>query len=128
MKFAQAKREVVFFEDQGFGELIQTGRATCNSVVQSISHVYLEFLYSEWLPHTKTLLSNKKLELVQQNRDLGVPEAHDGAKRVTFEQGVQRFLPEIVARAALDVLVALREASGILKSFNLLLRLVFRKT
>ena len=100
---AQARREIVFFEEEGFGELIHTGRATCNSVVQSISHVYLEFLYSEWLPHTRTLLSNKKLELVQQNRDLGLPEAHDGATRVTLEQGVQRFLPEIIARAALDV-------------------------
>jgi hypothetical protein len=100
---AQAQREHQYFEGAGLGDMILEGRATCNYVVQNISSIYLAHLTREWMPRTQRLLRDKRTVLLRENRELGLPEAHDSQLRVTFERGVQRQLPEIVALAARDV-------------------------
>ena len=100
--YAQSRREMNFFEEEGMAHLVSDGRATCNALVNKISDVYLAHLVITWLPHTNQLLISKRQRLTQEDTCMGLPHAHDGQLRVTQQPGTGNItpLPKTVAMAA----------------------------
>ena len=108
---AQSAAERAFFEEEGMGNLVSEGKATCDALVTKICSTYDEYLVQTWAPTTLRLLEAKVGELQDDLKDLGLPEAdgdgvQDAVKAAAVrlaQEGVETQFDDIVEKALIPL-------------------------
>ncbi|GMH50280.1 hypothetical protein TrRE_jg7749, partial [Triparma retinervis] len=73
-----ASKELAWFNDNGFDDLVKEGKATTSVLIEKLQAQYLEFVKKEWLPKTVRRLYAKQKELWEEDKMLGHPSTRQG--------------------------------------------------
>ena len=71
----QAERELDWFIEKGFTEIVEAGHATIGALINRLSSVYHNYMRHTWAPFTILRLEEERILYHQRNKALGTPRA-----------------------------------------------------
>ena len=84
----QAEDEDGIFEEMGFKDLLEQGRASHSAIVAQLNKAFISHLKTTWVPETLKKLDAKAGELQFENLKMGMPPAHQSPPSWTVRDAI----------------------------------------
>ena len=84
----QAEGENGIFEELGFKDLLEQGRASHSALVAQLNKAFISHLKTTWVPETLKKLDAKAGELQFENLKMGMPPAHQSPPSWTVRDAI----------------------------------------
>jgi len=101
----QAGDENGIFEEMGFRDLLEQGRASHSALVAQLNKAFVSHLKTTWVPATLTKLDEKAAELTFANLMMGMPQAHESPSPSTVKDAIVKVGEKYPSRARMITVV-----------------------
>lgn len=101
----QAEGENGIFEELGFKDLLEQGRASHSALVAQLNKAFISHLKTTWVPATLTKLDERAAELKFKNLMMGMPEAHQSPPPSPVKDAIVKVGEKKPSRACMITMV-----------------------